>query len=141
MKSTEYAYEATIIRTDDSNKVMEVLYTSPGRQDILCGVRLPESEDDIGQTIHDAVPFGVWQEAERSFYVPKVGYMVKGIVRPGAPPAVAAPESPAIPFYSPAEQGVSLQAEGQSQEEPTGFPTRYAPDVAPVTPTEPEVTL
>lgn len=141
MKEQEYQYEAKIVDVDQPNKVMEVVYSSPGRQDILCGVRLPESEDDIGPTIHDAVPFGVWQEAERSVFVPLVGTVVKGVVRTGVAAALTSHSAPAIPFYAPANQGAGQGQGAAAQDDTAGFPTRYVPDVEPVGHTEPEVNL
>lgn len=141
MKEQEFEYEAKIVGLDKPNKVMEVLYSSPGRQDILCGVRLPETEDDIGQTIHDAVPFSVWQEAERSVFVPLVGTVVKGVVRTGVAPALPSHNAPAIPFYAPATQGAGEGKGAAAQDDAVGFPTRYVPDVESAGQTEPEVTL
>jgi hypothetical protein len=141
MKEHEYQYEAKILRVDGEHKVMEVVYSSPGRQEILCGVRLPETEDDIGPTIHDAVPFGVWQEAERSVFVPLVGTVVKGVVRAGSALPLPSHNAPAIPFYAPPNQGAGHGHSAATQEEIGGFPTRYVPDVEPSGQREPEVTL
>lgn len=137
----DYEYEAKIVRTDEANKVMDVIFSSPGRQDILCGVRLPESEADIGQTIHDAVPFGVWQEAERSVYVPMIGTVVKGVVRSGSLPALEGQDSPAIPFFSPAAQGSASPLAREPRADVAGFPTRYVADGGSPVGSEPEVTL
>lgn len=130
MKS--YEYEAKIISTDAKNKVMTVVYTSPGRRDLVCGVMMPESEDQLGEAIHDAVPFGVWEQDERSVYVPQIGVVVKGIVRSGQLPGPAV-DAPALPFSTPISlqpQGHEANTKGGAGEEATeagarGFPTRY----------------
>lgn len=137
MKS--YEYEAKIIDTDAKNKVMTVVYSSPGRRDLVCGVMMAESEELLGEAIHDAVPFGVWEQDERSVYVPQVGLIVKGIVRSGQLPGPAA-DAPALPFSSP----IALQTQGQENDTngadggeaidagARGFPIRYVAEMEPV---------
>ncbi len=138
MKSFEYVYEAQIVRIDEANRVMDVLYRSEGREDVLCGVRLPETADDIGETIESAVPFGVWQEAERSVFVPPVGTIVRGVIRSEPDHGLPAPESPAISFTATAEHQDGYMPAG---DEPHGFPGRYVADGGETQSSEPEVTL
>ncbi len=122
-----YEYEATILSVDERNRVMTVLYTSPGRIDIPCGVSLPESVEDLGEAIHLAVPWGVWHEQERSVFVPQIGTVVKGTVRLGGQPALETdPASPSLPYVQPGRPASSGEgAPAAAPQAPGGFPTRY----------------
>lgn len=143
-----YEYEATILEVDERNRVMTVLYTSPGRMDIPCGVALPESAEDLGDAIHLAVPWGVWHEQERTVFVPLIGTQVKGTVRLGAQPALESdPVSPSLPFMQPTQPaGGGEGAPASAPQAPGGFPTRYvgaesSGQVQTVNETVPEVVL
>jgi hypothetical protein len=128
---TEYQYKATILKTDRRHKVMEVLYTSPGRKDILCGVALPATAEEVGQTIHDAVPFGVWYEDERTVYVPQIGTFVEGTVKLGGLALENEIPSPSLPYSHPPASSNQALAEQEQARLPvggSGFPTRYTPD-------------
>lgn len=125
-------YTAFIEATDDATKTMLVRYTSPGRRDILCGVALPSTPEELNETVNRATPFGVWLEDERPIYVPEIGTVVSGSIAL-APPSPPAPETPSLPFHAPAQNAVPVppQVPPPAAGAAGGFPTRYVPGNSP----------
>lgn len=66
-----YTYE--IIKVDAQARVMEVVYTSEGRQTMHIGARLPYVGETIESVVQMFSPVSYWREQEREVVVPAVG--------------------------------------------------------------------
>lgn len=82
--SVEYSYE--IVSVDEQARVMEVVYTSPGRQTMHVGARLPYQGESVEGIIHMYSPVRYWEEQATAVVVPQVGET--GSVVPPSPPPV-----------------------------------------------------
>jgi hypothetical protein len=76
--SIAYTYE--IIAVDQAARVMEVVYTSPGRQTMHIGARLPYQGETVEAIVEMFAPVAYWLEQEAAVVVPSVG--VSGSVTP-----------------------------------------------------------
>lgn len=79
--SIAYSYE--IIAVDQAARVMEVVYTSPGRQTMHIGARLPYQGETVESIVQMYAPVAYWLEQEAAVVAPEVG--VTGTVTPPAP--------------------------------------------------------
>ena len=88
--SIEYSYE--VIAVDEAARVMEVVYTSPGRQTMRIGARLPYEGESLEAIIRMYAPVPIWTSQEAVVVPPAVG--ATGQIAPPAPdmslPAVKA---------------------------------------------------
>lgn len=66
-----YSYE--IIKVDQAARVMEVVYSSPGRQSMHVGVRIPRADEDLHAVIYAASPVAYWLEQEAQLQTVEVG--------------------------------------------------------------------
>lgn len=82
--SIAYTYE--IIAVDQQARVMEVVYTSPGRQTMHIGARLPYQGETVEAIVQTYAPVRYWEEQEAAVVVPSVG--ATGSVVPPEPPPV-----------------------------------------------------
>lgn len=78
--SIPYTYE--IISVDPQARVMEVVYTSPGRQTMHIGARLPYQGETIEDIVQMYSPVRYWEEQEAEVVVPALG---SGTIIPPAP--------------------------------------------------------
>ena len=69
--SIEYAYEVVAVNAEA--KCMEVVYTSPGRQTMHIGTRLPYEGETLESVVKMYEPVAYWLEQERKVVVPPVG--------------------------------------------------------------------
>lgn len=69
--SIEYTYK--IISVDEPARVMEVVYSSQGRQTMHIGARLPFEGESLEAIINMYAPMVYWREQELSVVVPQVG--------------------------------------------------------------------
>lgn len=67
----EYTYE--VISVDSEARCMEVVYRSPGRQQMHVGVRLPWEGESLEAVIHAHSPVIYWQEQDRVIQSVAVG--------------------------------------------------------------------
>lgn len=81
--SIEYAYE--VVSVDQAARCMEVVYTSPSRQTMHIGARLPYEGETIEAVIKMYEPVAYWLEQERKVLVPEVG--ASGTIVPAQPVA------------------------------------------------------
>lgn len=70
---SEIAYTYEIIKVDADSRIMEVVYTSPGRQSIHMGARLPFQGESLEAVIASYAPTAFWREQEASLMLPEVG--------------------------------------------------------------------
>lgn len=66
-----YSYE--IIKVDAQARVMEVVYSSAGRQSMHIGARLPYEGESLRAVIESYAPISYWLEQEAPIVVPEVG--------------------------------------------------------------------
>jgi hypothetical protein len=66
-----YTYE--IINVDAAARVMEVVYTSPGRQTMHISARLPYVGETLEQIVDMYSPSAYWQQQDAEVVVPTVG--------------------------------------------------------------------
>lgn len=83
--SIAYTYE--IVSVDQQARVMEVVYTSPGRQTMHISARLPFVGESLEAVINMFSPVAYWREQEAEVVVPNLG---SGSVNPDAPPPQSA---------------------------------------------------
>jgi hypothetical protein len=76
--SIAYTYE--IVSVDQTARVMEVVYTSPGRQTMHISARLPYQGEAVEAVVEMFSPVRYWEEQEAAVVVPSVG--VSGSVTP-----------------------------------------------------------
>lgn len=76
-----YSYE--IIKVDPQARVMEVVYSSPGRQTMHISARLPYVGESLETVIDMFSPVAYWRELEAEVVVPELG---SGQVTPPAEP-------------------------------------------------------
>lgn len=69
--SIQYTYE--IIAVDQAARVMEVVYSSEGRQTMHIGARLPFEGESLEAVIQMYAPVAYWIEQELLVVVPEVG--------------------------------------------------------------------
>jgi len=69
--SISYTYE--IIRVDQQARVMEVVYTAPGRQTMHVGARLPYVGETIEAVVEMYAPVRHWEQAEAEVLTPEIG--------------------------------------------------------------------
>ena len=69
--SISYTYE--IIKVDPQARVMEVVYSSPGRQTMHIGARLPYVGESLEAVIDMFSPVAFWREQEAEVVVPELG--------------------------------------------------------------------
>ena len=67
----EYTYK--IISVDQQARCMEVVYSSPGRQTVHVGARLPYVGESVEDIIRMYSPVSYWREQEAEVIVPDVG--------------------------------------------------------------------
>lgn len=70
--SIEYTYE--IVSVDEAARCMEVVYTSPGREAMHVGARLPYQGENLEDVIAGFAPIGLWAEKDLVVVPPQVGY-------------------------------------------------------------------
>jgi hypothetical protein len=92
--SIEYTYE--IVKVDEAARVMEVVYSSEGRQTMHIGARLPFEGESLEAVIQMYAPVAYWLEQEMPVVVPTVG--TSGVIAPPAQEPAATPvlEQPEI---------------------------------------------
>lgn len=66
-----YTYE--IVGIDENARCMELRYSSPGKQTLHVGTRLPYVGETVDQVAAMYVPIATWVEAERPVVVPAAG--------------------------------------------------------------------
>jgi Domain of unknown function (DUF4376) len=66
-----YSYE--IIKVDQQARVMEVVYTSPGRQTMRISARLPFVGESLEAVVDAFGPVAYWREQEAAVVVPALG--------------------------------------------------------------------
>ena len=71
MSLISYTYE--IIKVDPQARVMEVVYSSPGRQTMHVGARLPYVGESLEAVIDMYSPVAYWREQEAEVVVPALG--------------------------------------------------------------------
>ena len=71
MNEITYSYE--IISADPVAKVMEIIYTSEGRQTMHIGARLPYVGESLEAIVQMYAPVRFWQEREAEVLVPEIG--------------------------------------------------------------------
>ena len=76
--SIQYTYE--IIKVDQAARVMEVVYSSEGRQTMHIGARLPFEGESLEAIIEMYAPVAYWREQELPVVVPEVG--TTGVIAP-----------------------------------------------------------
>lgn len=81
--SISYSYE--IVSVNQQARVMEVVYTSPGRQTMHIGARLPYQGEAIETIVQMYAPLRYWQEQEAAVVVPSVG-ATGSVTPPGVEP-------------------------------------------------------
>lgn len=69
--SIPYNYE--IVNVDAQARVMEVVYSSPGRQTLHIGARLPFVGEALETIIAMYAPVAYWLEQELEVEVPQIG--------------------------------------------------------------------
>jgi hypothetical protein len=69
--SIAYSYE--IISVDQQARVMEVVYSSPGRQTMHISARLPFAGESLETIINMFSPVAYWREQEAEVVVPELG--------------------------------------------------------------------
>jgi hypothetical protein len=79
--SIPYNYE--IIAVDQAARCMEVVYTSPGRQTMHIGARLPYVGEEVEDIVKMYSPVAYWKEQEANVVVPELG---GGTITPPEPP-------------------------------------------------------
>lgn len=78
--SIAYSYE--IISVDATARVMEVVYTSEGRQTMHVSARLPFEGETLEAVIDMFSPVAYWMERELPVVVPQIG--ASGTVAPAS---------------------------------------------------------
>jgi hypothetical protein len=81
--SIAYTYEITSVDTDA--RVMEVVYTSPGRQTMHIGARLPYVGESLEAVIQMYSPVAYWLSQEAEVITPN---LIVGQITPPEPPPV-----------------------------------------------------
>lgn len=76
--SIQYTYE--IVKVDEAARVMEVVYSSEGRQTMRISARLPFVGESLDAVIDMFSPVAYWREQETPVAVPQVG--TSGTVAP-----------------------------------------------------------
>lgn len=66
-------FNYSIIKVDEAARVMEVVYTSPGRQPVHVGARLPYQGEDLEGLIRAYSPVAYWLEQDAIVVPPTVG--------------------------------------------------------------------
>jgi len=69
--SIEYSYE--IVRVDTQARVMEIVYTSEGRQTMHIGARLPYEGESLEAIVQMYSPVAYWMEQEATVVPPQLG--------------------------------------------------------------------
>jgi hypothetical protein len=69
--SIQYTYE--IISVDEASRVMEVVYSSEGRQTMHISARLPYKGEALESVIEMFSPVAYWQDQEAEVVVPELG--------------------------------------------------------------------
>jgi hypothetical protein len=85
--SIPYNYE--IIAVDQAARCMEVVYTSPGRQTMHIGARLPYVGEEVEDIVKMYSPVAYWKEQEANVVVPELG---GGTITPPEPPPITPDE-------------------------------------------------
>lgn len=88
MNAITYSYE--VVSVDTEARVMEVVYTSEGRQSYRIGCRLPFDGETLDQVIAMYAPVQFWRQQETPILTVEVG--VSGQKTDGAPPPPPTPE-------------------------------------------------
>ena len=63
-------YTYNIISVDQAARCMEIVYTSPGRQTLHIGARLPYENETLEAVLRMYAPIALWVEAEQQVQVP-----------------------------------------------------------------------
>ncbi|GAA4401240.1 DUF4376 domain-containing protein [Quisquiliibacterium transsilvanicum] len=71
MSDIEYTYE--VVNVDAYAKAMEIAYTSPGRQTMLIGTRLPYAGESVDVIAKMYAPVAYWREQEAEVVIPELG--------------------------------------------------------------------
>lgn len=79
-----YSYE--IIKVDPQARVMEVVYSSPGRQTMHISARLPFVGESLTDIIDTFSPVAYWREQESEVVVPQLGSGTGGRPEPEPEP-------------------------------------------------------
>lgn len=79
--SIPYNYE--IINVNPQARVMEVVYTSPGRQTMHIGARLPYQGEATESVVQMYAPVAYWMEQEAEVVIPELG---SGVIEPQSVP-------------------------------------------------------
>ena len=83
--SINFTYK--IVRVDEENRCMDIVYEADGYPTQYIGARLPYEDEEIETVIRMYAPVPYWLETQRVFSVPEVG--ISGIIK-GAEEAAAA---------------------------------------------------
>ncbi len=89
--SIPYTYE--IINVNRQARVMEVVYSSPGRQTMHISARLPFAGESLEDVIQMFSPVAYWREQEAEVVVPELGSGEVIPPEPPPPPPVVIPQS------------------------------------------------
>lgn len=100
MSNIAYTYE--IINVDAAARCMEIVYSSPGRQTMHIGARLPFVGESLESVVQMYSPVTFWREQEMAVVVPELGG--GELQEPAASPA---PEP--APTQPPSTQTTPLQ--------------------------------
>lgn len=71
INSIPYTYK--IVRVDEAARCMEIVYTSPGRQPVLVGARLPYAGESVETVVKMYSPVPRWQLEDLEVQIPNVG--------------------------------------------------------------------
>lgn len=99
-------YTYNIISVDQAARCMEVVYTSPGRQTLHIGARLPYENETLEAILRMYAPIALWAEQEQQVQVPALESGNLSYTPP-------APPTPAESAY--ALRGVLLQQSDWTQ--------------------------
>lgn len=69
--SIEYTYE--VVATNEQARCMEVRYSSPGREPVLVGTRLPFLGESLEAVVAEYAPVRYWADLEKPIELPEVG--------------------------------------------------------------------
>jgi hypothetical protein len=75
--SIEYSYE--IIKVDEQNRCMEIVYTSTGREPMHVGARLPYQGESLDDVVSSFAPIWIWLEKDMVVVPPAVGHKGGGM--------------------------------------------------------------
>lgn len=84
----QYTYK--IVSVDEAARVMEIIYSSAGRQTMHIGARLPYEGESLEAVVAMYSPVRYWEEQELRVVIPEVG--TTGVLVSIPPPPPNTPE-------------------------------------------------